>query len=305
VKRRRRPQRARISRLAGIAWAFCLALAITSCGGSSTPTSPLSYNRNQPLDAHTHTLQSAQGMQLRAVTYRASDGQPVPALFAIPDARRRPGPCLIYQGGIGQTKEQAAFLFPGLARLGLATFAIDARFTGDRGGSAALARALDSPALLVELLKGTVLDLRRGIDYLQSTGVCEPSRIGFAGLSFGGLVGTLLAGSDERVRATVLMSVGGNFPSILARPGLILPDVPRTPAALAPILRQLAPYDPTRWVGRISPRPVLFVNGLHDPSVPVALARLLQSKARQPKQVFFDDGGHVRTTPPTLPRSTT
>jgi fermentation-respiration switch protein FrsA (DUF1100 family) len=54
----------------------------------------------------------------------------------------------------------------------------------------------------------------------------------------------------------------------------------------------LGPYDLERWIGRIAPRPVMLVEGRHDPIVSPADALQLAAAARPPKTVLYFDGGH-------------
>jgi fermentation-respiration switch protein FrsA (DUF1100 family) len=55
----------------------------------------------------------------------------------------------------------------------------------------------------------------------------------------------------------------------------------------------LAPLDSDRFVGRIAPRPVLILNGIHDPTVPRSSATAFQSAARAPKVIVNYEGGHI------------
>ncbi len=92
------------------------------------------------------------------------------------------------------------------------------------------------------------------------------------------VLGALLAGSDWR---TLLRDPRN--PWLLA--GVI------GPAHLNDSVHVLDPIDPVHWVGRISPRPVLMVNGDADEVIPVAAADALRNAAREPKQVEWYHGG--------------
>ena len=50
--------------------------------------------------------------------------------------------------------------------------------------------------------------------------------------------------------------------------------------------------DPVAQVGRISPRPVLFVNARRDQRVSPARAEALHAAAGEPKRVLWFDAGH-------------
>jgi hypothetical protein len=52
--------------------------------------------------------------------------------------------------------------------------------------------------------------------------------------------------------------------------------------------------EPARWIGRVAPRPVLFLGGTRDEFVGEASARLLHARAREPKTVVWLDTEHMR-----------
>jgi pimeloyl-ACP methyl ester carboxylesterase len=274
--------------------------SLAGCGGGGHAQppprrdgNPFPDNPRAPLDA-TVTADpalSGDGVNVQAVSYTTFDGTRVPALLAV-SQRVRPRGCLVYQGGIGQVKELSRFLWPGAAALGLATFTIDPRYTGARGSAAELDQAERTPAAIRTEIVDSVRDLRRGLDYLESRPECHGD-IGYLGTSFGGILGAALAGDDRRVRAVVLTSIGATFAEALTIPGSPLaPGVASDPPALAAALALLDPLNPSGWVARIAPRPVMLVNGTNDPYVPPIDAYDLARAARPTKVVLSFDGGH-------------
>ncbi len=252
----------------------------------------------------TTTTTSAQGpMSVQHITYRTFDGARVPALFAIPRAAPARG-CLIWENGFGGTKEGAARLFDGGVRLGLAMFAIDLRDHGQRATSPnERFAALRSPQAWDSLVSGTVNDLKRAVDYLWAQPLCRHN-IGYAGLSLGGMIGAVVAAQDPRVRAVALMSVPPTYRSLIEVTNhlcsatrqcgtVLLPGITTHAAQLQAATRLLSPLDPGRWIGKISPRPLLLMFGIHDPLVPPKLARMTTAAARKPVTVVNYDGGHI------------
>jgi fermentation-respiration switch protein FrsA (DUF1100 family) len=73
---------------------------------------------------------------------------------------------------------------------------------------------------------------------------------------------------------------------------IILPGITSDPPAFQAALTELSPLDPARWIAKISPRPVMIVDGLHDPSVPPIDALDLAAAARRPKTLVLHQGGH-------------
>jgi alpha-beta hydrolase superfamily lysophospholipase len=260
----------------------------------------LTYHPGLPLNVQRVDVGNEGSVRLEQISYTSVDGSKVPALFAVPTARR-PRACLVYQGGFGQTKEQYPELRDGAAQLGLATFTVDPRNTGARGSAGKLLAALRTPEALVKMLNDTVVDLRIGLDYLEKRPECH-HKIAYLGTSLGGVLGVLLAPRDQRIKSVVLTSIGSTFrdamlfPAEIARDNpavpLIVPGAATNPAVLAHAVQVFGPYDPAKWIGKIAPRPLLLINGRFDPLVAPISALALAAAARPPTTVLYHDGGH-------------
>ena len=82
---------------------------------------------------------------------------------------------------------------------------------------------------------------RRAFDVLADDDRVDPDRLGLVGWSMGGRLAAVVAGVDDRVRATVLMSVG-------AAP--VEAYLEGAPAELKGVVREaLEPIDPLSHVG--------------------------------------------------------
>ena len=116
-----------------------------------------------------------------------------------------------------------------------------------------------------------VVDLRRGIDLLQSLPQIDGRRIGFIGHSYGGAVGGWLAGVEDRVKTYVLVSAGGggwgeavpmdqetrNAHSLMGNP-------PPGDAAIARWNRQTAFMAPMNFIGHNQGAAFLILNSTGD-----------------------------------------
>ena len=234
-------------------------------------------------------------VKVERIVYTTFDGTRVPALLAIPRATPPRG-CLVWENGLGSRKEDSSSVWPGAAGLGLATFSIDFRYHGERAENPdELERVLRRPARVADLVRGSVSDLARGLDYLDSRPECRHN-LGYAGLSLGGMIGTVLSGRDRRVRASVIMSTPPSWRALLRRTDLILPGIEKKPGLLRAALQMLSPLDPERWIGKIAPRPVMVMIGRRDQLVPPAAAREVEAAARDPKLVINYNGGHIPLT---------
>jgi pimeloyl-ACP methyl ester carboxylesterase len=281
---------------------LCLS-ALAACGGTGQKTSStdvLTYRSGLPLNLQVTDGGTNGALSIQQIYYTSVDGQTVPALLAVPTGKAPVG-CLIYQGGLGQTKDQFPQLLQGAGDLRLATFTIDPRDGGARGSVAAMEAAIKTPQTLRALVLNTVVDLRVGLDYLETLPQCHHN-IGYLGTSFGGVVGAILAAQDRRIKPVVLTSIGPTFKAAIlvgaqeARsiPGLPVqvPGAATNPAVMAEALKILSPYDPATMVARIAPRPVMLINGRSDPLVPPIDALEMAAAARAPKTILYFDGGH-------------
>jgi len=286
--------RLRLRAIVGV-FAVATAAALAACGGgSSSSVTTHSAGPSQQGSSRVDGL-----VTVHNFTYRSFDGSRVPALLAVPRGVAIRG-CLIWQYGLGSTKEESANVWQGAAGLGLATFSIDLRDHGQRASSPeVLVRAVQNPYTIAAIVRGTVGDLKRGIDYLEAQPYCH-NNVSYAGISLGGIIGTILAATDHRVRAAVIMSTPATFRSLL-RSGIILSQLEHKPAQLAAALKVIAPLDPDRYIGQIPAGRLMILSGRQDPIVPLASAIALQTAARNPKTVIDYAGGHDPTNGPAAP----
>jgi len=136
-----------------------------------------------------------------SVEYRSS-GHTVPAYLVIPDGQG-PFPAVLYAHGEGSTLYYFLDDALALARHGYAGLLI----TGPDSREPYLPIGISWNAR--QDVRGSVqyaVDLRRGLDLLETLPEIDPGRIGFVGYSAGAWVGAYLAGVEDRIDAYVLMS---------------------------------------------------------------------------------------------------
>lgn len=282
--------------------------AAAGCGGvqpkAPAPVASLAYDRRAPLDVqdakskrfpadrHSRPI----GLDVSTFSYE-SDGRRVPAIMARPLKRASTG-CLIWENGLFSKKEDSIIAWEGAGALGLTTFSIDLRGHGARAASShTLANALKDPRQVYDIVRGSAIDLRRGIDYLDSKSFCKHN-IGLVGGSLGGMIGAAVAGSDPRIEVAALLSVPGTWRELLTQTDLFLPGIEKDPKKFRAALDLLQPLDPVQWVAKISPRPLLLTRGDSDPIVSAAAFEDLAAAALQPVAVQTYAGGHNPFAPP-------
>ncbi|MGZ4664038.1 MAG: alpha/beta hydrolase [Frankiaceae bacterium] len=146
-------------------------------------------------------------------------------------------------------------------------------------------------------------DLISMVDYLQRRPEVDKDRIGAFGFSMGAAVTLLAAAEDTRIKAVVSDSAWSDVHHWL-RPSLgqvlthpIAPfstlSIKLTEWRTGADLGSLRPVD---QVARVGPRPLLLIHGTSDATVPPADSDELFAAAREPKELWQQDGaGHGDT----------
>lgn len=296
----------------GFAWSLsrCLAtvlLVAVATGCARTQNAQLSrtipyeqvyaYDRDLPLNAEVTEQQRGTGYVIYRLQYSSVHDKRVPAWWCVPTTGTPPYPCVIIMHGYGGDKNGLQILAPAFALRGIATLAIDAEYHGDRkqpGNDILSTYIYRNRDALVQ----TVIDLRRAVDFLQSRQEIDGKRIGYIGLSMGGILGGIVAGVDERIQAPILIVAGGDWGYLFS--------TSQHPTAMQ--LREKNPelfksaqkmnevmgvVDPVNWVARISPRPLLMINGKDDQIVPKECTERLFAAAKEPKEIVWLEGGHM------------
>jgi len=228
--------------------------------------------------------------------YAGSQGDRVPAVMVTPKDSPGPFRCVVFVHGIGNDKEfmRRHKLDEPFVKAGYAFVCFDQLTRGERklkdqsGG--AQARAFRVRAA------HTVNDTRRLIDYLVTRRDIATNRIYLCGASYGAVTGSTAAAFDPRIRAAALIYGGGNLRKLLSAE-MVRDEM----GSWAVPARWLAWYfcsvfDPVKYAGRISPRPVLLQNGKADTVVAPEAARALQDAVGEPKKILWYEGDHLGKT---------
>jgi dienelactone hydrolase len=273
-------------------WAAAvLAGAALAAGCGSNSEAPFDYDDGAPLDVRAgdesaglvDALTSGD-VRVASITYRSPKGGRVPALLFVP-SREAPHAGLVVQHGMPGEKDDVALDAMELARLGAVVVAIDAPFARREGEPVAF-----TPRDREEQVQ-LIIDLRRAVDLLQSRSDVDPDRIGYLGYSYGGAMGGLLAGVEDRIAAFVLMVGDGGLVEHASGP-----DEPGLLSSLEPKRRKewldaMNPIEPLTWIKQAS-APLLLLSGRHDQLVPPRDAARYQRAAPEPKQIRWYDSDH-------------
>jgi fermentation-respiration switch protein FrsA (DUF1100 family) len=158
-------------------------------------------------------------------------------------------------------------------------------------------------ALHVRAIRAALLEtpgaLRLALDHLMSRPTVDPDRVELVGVSLGGFFTPAAAAMDSRVRRLWLVHAAG-------KPRLVIDRALERSVSFAPLRRSLStlanvalygPWlGPERWVGGVSPRPIVLISAEDDTEVPRAAIEALFAAAGEPKEHVWLPGPHVRPT---------
>jgi len=145
-------------------------------------------------------------------------------------------------------------------------------------------------------------DLDAFYRYLAARPDVDPNRIGMFGVSMGGSLTIQYAAENPAVRAVAVDCAFSSMTDTVATSVTFFTGLPAFP--FAPMIlfwsERLGGFraqdiDAKLWIGRISPRPVLLMQGGADVVVSPESGRKLYEAAREPKELWFDPAlGHVQ-----------
>ncbi len=235
------------------------------------------------------------------VTFESVHDQLVPAIYIRPSAEGK-YPGIVFLHGRGGNKRDILPIASLFTSAGYAGISIDCQYHGDRNprGKNIYSQYVyqDRDATIQ-----TVVDARRAVDFLQSREEVMPDRIGLVGGSMGGILGTLVAAVETRIKASVLLVAGGNWSKIasISQHG-DAKNLRKVGVDMERLGKVLACVDPINFAEMISPRPVLFQLGKKDDVVPAETGRELFEAAKEPKEVDWYDSGHGLPMDKVVPR---
>lgn len=127
----------------------------------------------------------------RPVTFPASDGTPLAALYY--EALNRPAPAVVLVHMLGRSKDEWSTIADRLQEAGISVLAIDLRGHGSSGGNGAVFAPM-------------VGDVQAAVNWLRTRPGVRPDAIALAGASLGANLSALAAANGGAVRAVALIS---------------------------------------------------------------------------------------------------
>jgi len=215
---------------------------------------------------------------IEKITYRSAHNERVPGYFAHPvlePGQRFPAVLLVHgsNGFWGKNEDWVLDWLDVLVRSGRCVLVIDNYGFGERMQTEDIEAERLLPYKMRDMVVESVIDQRRGIDYLETRPEVDSKKIGLLGGSRGSWIGAMVAGLDPRFSAVVLtvtQESNGSTDDPNRRYRHTLNFVPRITA------------------------PVLLVNATQDKPARSELAKEIMGLLRVPKrQVWYETGHYI------------
>ncbi len=247
------------------------------------------YDPQAPLDIQEVSRRREEGVTIIDLTYASPMGGRVPATLVIPDGAG-PFAGMLYQHGMPSTRQPMIPAAVNYARMGAVVLLIDAPFARRPNGMyASVTMTEQDRREQIQL----IVDLRRGIDLLLSRPEVDPERLAYVGISYGGAMGGLLAGVEDRLKAYVLQVGDGGLVTHFTGPEDRAAWLARPEDERQQWVAWMWPIEPIHYVRCASPAALLFQNGTLDALVPPADGLRYQEAGSEPKTVCWYRASHA------------
>jgi len=259
---------------------------LSSCG--TTESLPVlkyyEYDKELPLQDNVQLEKDTETYKLYNVTYRSVNHKKVTGLLTVPKNVTKPVPVIILLHGAGDEKT-VDYIETGnefLYKAGYAVLRIDISKHGDRvEEDYELSFTGNTKYWSREIITQTVFDLRRAVDLIETRKELDAHKIGYFGISLGGITGTIFCAVEKRVKVPVIVLAGGQLNLMFGS------------KALSSNTRDyLSIIEPNNFVKKIAPRPLLMINAENDDIIPPMMSKLLYNKAKKPKDIIWYPAKH-------------
>lgn len=242
------------------------------------------YDHGLPLNTTIAKMNDSSEVEMYNIEFSSIHNKKVNALLTLPRGKTGPVPVIILLHGLGDRKtvDYIEFGHQYFINHGYAVMRIDIANHGVRKeNDYKFDLTGDLRYLTRDIIVQTVFDLRRSVDFLETHSDIDPNRIGYYGISLGGIIGTVFCSVDNRVKVPVIALAGGNLNLMFGM------------EALSSETREFfAPIDPVNFVEYISPRPLLMINAENDEVISPITTKLLFEKANEPKEIKWYPSKH-------------
>lgn len=150
------------------------------------------------------------------------------------------------------------------------------------------------------LIKQTVIDIRKSVDWLQSQDYVDPEKIGILGVSLGAVLSTLATAAEPRIKAAAFFLGSSDLDQVLIKSTYnriikykknVLGRLEGSKDEKMEKIRQaLAEVEPKNYAEYIDPEKVIFLYGRFDAIVPRSISHKTICYLGEPKAYAVPTG---------------
>jgi dienelactone hydrolase len=245
------------------------------------------YDKRLPFDQRLLGAEEQGGIRREHLSFESTPGVRVFAnYYRAAAVQEKAGTIILLHAGqpLGKDSQSARVIAQLLTRAGWSVLAIDLPYFGERSTDLLKTftekekheKLYNQPSVYLTWMTQIVKDISRSIDLLIEQRGADPRRIGLVGISRGAIVAAVVGGAERRLGA-VAMLYGAHYDAL---------ENNHLPAAC-----------PANYVGRISPHPLLMINGNQDTDmIKETQVAPLYRLARSPKKILWAETGHQLPT---------
>ena len=253
---------------------------------SAAERSLFAYDVDAPLNLVKTLQATTNGVERSAISYDSPDGGQATGFMFDPVARPAGRPAIVLMHGMPGSAADMIGYATTLASYGAVVIAIDAPHA--RRGPPPILMTPEDRDEQIRLMR----DLQRAVDVLRADPRVDDDRIAYLGVSYGGAMGALFAGIEQRIATAVLVVGDGGLITHSTRPEDFDYLSTLTCGQRAAWFEAMSPIEPIRFIPLAAGTPLLLQNGHLDDLVRPADAAALHEAAPEPKTVLWYNAGH-------------
>jgi dienelactone hydrolase len=247
------------------------------------------YSVNAPLNLQKTVESTLNGVEASRIAFDSPDGGQVTGMLFNPATRSSLRPGIVYMHGMPGNARSTANGAQLLAEHGAVVIAIDAPFARRSGQPVRFSN--QDRLEQIQLIK----DLQRAVDVLREQPNVDDDRIAYLGISYGGAMGALFVGIEQRIKAAALVVADGGLVSHFTGPEDANFMATVSCASRTAWFAAMTPIEPVRFIANAGPIALLLQSGRTDDLVPERDAEALHAAVPQPRTVRWYDAGHGLT----------
>jgi pimeloyl-ACP methyl ester carboxylesterase len=263
------------------------------------------YDKTQPLNIQEMQRSVNNNITEIEITYASPKGGKVPATLLIPDGKG-PFPGIVFMHGLPGNRHRMKNLAVKYAYKNVVCIMIDAPWARSSQlsvgfnlqGAGNVTSDRDFPLTFTVTDKDEqiqlITDLCRAVDLLEQRPDVDSEQLAYIGISYGGAMGGLFAGIENRLKAYVLeVGDGGLVNHFFGMDDLVFAAEKFNKSAInKQWFDDMWPIEPLHYVGNAAPAALLFQNGKSDLLVPAHDAIRYQLAGSSPKEIMWYESGH-------------